>query len=287
MRSPNQQFVRFIRHGEFDKLPYLDCLATEWTDSPAYSYDGIKMGWQHEPHCHFKYTVEGYGFLSYKGTTYKVDRGKAFIFPKRVSDVCFYYPPKETQPWRFLDCVFCNLDDEVDQLNARHGPIYDLGEGSLVVRKFQSLMNAQKQKDTMISSSESFGACAELIQEMCRIIELKENGETGSLAIKARNLIDQRRMQVFSLPDLSKSLGVCPEHLCREFKKALNETPKHYHDQLRTKLICERLINSELPIKDIATEFGFRSMPNFNAYFKKQSGLTPGHLRRSGHKVIF
>lgn len=57
----------------------------------------------------------------------------------------FYYPPKETSRWSFVDCTFLHLEDAVDQLNSRHGPVYELGEKSLLVQKLLALMPAKKK----------------------------------------------------------------------------------------------------------------------------------------------
>ena len=286
MRSPHQKWVRLISPGACDKLPHLFSVSTEWTNSPSYRHDDDTL---REPNdlCTFKYTLEGYGFITYGGTTYKVDPGKAFIISERVPGTSFYYPPKETARWSFVDCTFLYLEDAVEHLNSRHGPVYELGEKSLLVQKLLALMPAKKLGDTMISGAESFAICADIIQEMYRIVELKDNGEGGSVAIKARNLIYQQRMQDFSLSELAASLGVCSGHLCREFKNELNDTPKHYYNTLRMRSIMEHLINTSSPLKELVTKFGFNSAPSFNAFFKKHSGQSPGQFRRGGHHATF
>jgi len=285
MPSPNQKWTHLISPGEFNKLPHLFCVSTEWVDDPAYSCD-IDYFRPHEHLCIFKYTVEGFGFATYGGTTYKVEPGQALIFSKRVPGASFYYPPGETKPWKFIECEFCNTQEIVEQLDARHGPVYDLGADHFLVKKLISLTGEQSRRDTMISGTENFRICTDIIEEMCRIVEMKDAGEDGSLAIKARNLIYQERTKEFSLPELSKQIGISPGHLCREFKKQFNDTPKHYYNQLRLKLIIEQLINTEKPLKKLAEEFGFKSAPSFNAFFKKHSAGTPGQIRRNRSRNI-
>ena len=177
-------------------------------------------------------------------------------------------------------CVFFNFEEAVERLNARHGPVYDFGEGCSLAQKLIAMLDRQKQLDTAISSFESYEICAEIVGEMCRRVESEENGGNGVLAIKARNLIYQRRLEPFSLQELAQSLGVCSQHLCREFRRRFNSSPKQYHDQLRMESLSERLRNSNQPIKKIAEEFGFDDLSNFNKFFKKHSATTPGQFRR-------
>ena len=68
--SPHKRWMRLFNPAEFDQLPHLFGLATEWVDSPSYYCDAEFF----EPYkdlCIFKYTVEGYGFASYGGTDRK------------------------------------------------------------------------------------------------------------------------------------------------------------------------------------------------------------------------
>jgi len=270
------QWMHLICPSKFQTLPQLFCAGTETANSPAYRHD--QSPWKDQQRCVFQYTLEGYGLIDYHGTTYKVDRGKAFIFFKNISeDTCYYYPPNETQPWSFVYCEFSNFKEAVEELNTRQGPVYDFGEESLVVKKLMKLLESQKQEDKMISDFESYEICVEIVGEMCRLVELKDN---DSLAITARNMIYKQRLEDLSLPEISKHLGVSPGHLWREFKQHFNSTPKHYHDQLRMQAIAERLRNSGQPIKEIAREFGFEDISNFNKFFKKHHSSTPGQFRR-------
>ena len=48
--------------------------------------------------------------------------------------------------------------------------------------------------------------------------------------------------------------------------------------------ITELLMNTDLPIAEVADRLGYSSVCHFNAMFKKNVGLPPGKFRQSFHK---
>jgi len=271
------KLIRFVVPGEFQNLPQLLSAGLETITSPSYCWDGAKR--KSSPKCLFQYTLDGYGCLSYRGTTYKVGKGKAFVYDLSTQDSCYFYPPGETKPWKFVYCVFSNFESAVEELNATHGPIYNLGERNFMVEKLIALLDSLEELNSTIISFKSYSLSAEIVGEMCRLVELRESGRSSSaLVMKARTLLHEGRMEHFSLQVLSSRLAVSPEHLCRVFKMHLNCSPKGYHEKLRVECICERL-RSGKSIKEIAEAFGFNDLSNFNKYFKKHCAMTPGQFK--------
>ena len=267
----------FVSPLEFQKLPRLYYAVAETVADPSYRWTNADR--ESFPQCVFQYTLEGHGMLSYGGRTYPVGPGQAFIFDLTTPGSSFYYPPGATKPWSIVGCVFLNFEETVERMNARHGPVYDFGANCVPAQRLITMLDHQKQRDTPISNHESYTFCAEIVGEMCRLIEEEENGANGSLAFKARDLIYQKRMNEFSLETFATSLGVCPQHLCREFKRRFNSSPKQYHSKLRAAAIAELLRHSGKPIKEVADAFGFSDLSYFNKFFKKHYQTTPGQFR--------
>jgi AraC-like DNA-binding protein len=273
------KWMPFAVSGEFPKLPQLLYAGADVISDPSYFWDGAKR--KRGPRCLFQYTIEGYGCFSCHGNSYKVGRGKAFIYDLNDPESCYFYPPGETRPWNFVYCVFSGFEETVEQLNAKHGPVYDFGDGNFIVAKLVAQMDSQERQNSRTSIFQSYNLCAEIIGEMCRLVELRENRGSGAfLVTKARALIHKKRLERFSLKELSSSLGVRPEHLCREFKRQLNSSPKRYHANLMAESICGRLFSGK-PIKEVAQYFGFADLSNFNKFFKKRYSMTPGQFRRN------
>lgn len=68
--------------------------------------------------------------------------------------------------------------------------------------------------------------------------------------------------------------------LCREFKKATSKTLIEYVIERRIEKAMFDLRTTRKKIIDIALDCGFQDCSNFNRYFKKLLGVSPGDYRR-------
>ncbi|MBI4979634.1 MAG: helix-turn-helix transcriptional regulator [Spirochaetes bacterium] len=271
------KWVQFPPASGCTRIPQIIYAGMETVNTPSYRWDGMKR--KSRPRCVFQYTIEGSGRLDYHGKTYDIPRGSAFIYDLSTPDSCYYYPPGAVKGWTFIYCAFSNFEDAVEQLNARHGPVYDFGEQSIVVERLYAMMEAQ-EKPGAPAGRNSFNVCAAIVGEMCRLADAPKNGGLGALAVKALAYIHEKRREHFSLEDLSHTLGVSPEHLCREFKKQLHCSPKQYHEKLRITAVCERLFSGGT-IREVTKEFGFTDSSYFTKYFKKKCSITPAQFRKN------
>ena len=98
------------------------------------------------------------------------------------------------------------------------------------------------------------------ILELCSLMRKKENFTAGI-----------SRMQ-----DLANR---SPEHLSREFKKYLSDTPSGFINHLRLDYAYSRLIFTGDCIADIAYESGFNNLSYFNRLFKSKFLVSPTQVR--------
>jgi len=91
----------------------------------------------------------------------------------------------------------------------------------------------------------------------------------------------------FSLGQKSISLlsDYSYEHICREFRKRLNTTPTDYINSIRINYVSNMLINTELPIIDIAFDAGFGNLGYFYTLFNKKHSMPPKKFRQKYSKV--
>ena len=267
--------MRFDMAGGLSGLPQILYAGCDSVNSPSYRWDGATRGSSHR--CAFQYTLEGGGRLRYHGRDFEVGEGKAFAFDIGDPDVCYYYPSEGKRPWRFVYCVFSGFEDAILSLNAMHGPVYDFGGDDAIARKIFALMDLPSG-----GMQKSYALCAEIIGELCG---MSESRRQNGLAEKAMRLIRERRLESFSLKELSSDLGVRPEHLCREFKRHFGVTPKCQHEKLLAEAVCERLLAGS-SIKAVAMDFGFNDISNFNKFFKRRCAVTPGQFKRYGSRPL-
>lgn len=80
--------------------------------------------------------------------------------------------------------------------------------------------------------------------------------------------------------DLAELTGQNVSSFSRSFRKHTGISFVHYVNQLRIKISCEMLTNSELSITDICFKVGFNNLSNFNRQFLAQKGIPPSKFRR-------
>ncbi|AHF93407.1 AraC family transcriptional regulator [Opitutaceae bacterium TAV5] len=79
--------------------------------------------------------------------------------------------------------------------------------------------------------------------------------------------------------DLAVEVGLGLSQFVRLFSAEMSLTPKKYLD-LRRRETCKRmLINSPIPLKQIAHDLGFAHASDFSAWFKKNHGIAPKEFR--------
>jgi AraC-like DNA-binding protein len=85
-----------------------------------------------------------------------------------------------------------------------------------------------------------------------------------------------------SLANVAAVAHVAPAHLVRRFKADLGITPMAYLWQRRVAAGVELLVNTGLPVGEIARRAGFRSVYHFSRRVKAARGLSPTEVRRQG-----
>jgi len=79
---------------------------------------------------------------------------------------------------------------------------------------------------------------------------------------------------------LAADVGISASQLRRIFMLNLGATPHRYLDGLRRREACQRLSHSSVPIKQIATDLGFRHGAHFSNWFHRHEGCGPRAWRQ-------
>ncbi len=82
-----------------------------------------------------------------------------------------------------------------------------------------------------------------------------------------------------SIEELAKLAFISVSALERRFKKYLSKTPKQFINEVRLENARRMLIESRLPIAEIAFRSGFSEHSYFSRQFKSQFGILPSQLR--------
>lgn len=98
--------------------------------------------------------------------------------------------------------------------------------------------------------------------------------------IHARELMDQAIFsQSLSESDIASQIGLSTSQFTRLFTSQFNMTPKRYMDQQRLTLAKRMLRSSEMSVKQLAFNMGFKQLSHFSNWFRKHQGVSPRKYR--------
>jgi AraC-like DNA-binding protein len=84
-----------------------------------------------------------------------------------------------------------------------------------------------------------------------------------------------------SLQQVAEACELSVSHFARAFKTTFRKPPHHWLVERRVARARDLMVNSRLPLVDIAAQCGFADQSGLNRSFKRIHGLAPGTWRRS------
>ncbi|HAK46775.1 MAG TPA: hypothetical protein DCO79_12770 [Spirochaeta sp.] len=84
-----------------------------------------------------------------------------------------------------------------------------------------------------------------------------------------------------SLDEAAAAVNLSPSYLSKLFKKELNQNFNNYLNHIRVEKSKNYLLNTEIPLIDIAGMCGFEDQSYFSKVFKKFAGSSPGKFREN------
>lgn len=87
-----------------------------------------------------------------------------------------------------------------------------------------------------------------------------------------------------TLHDMSETLCLSPNYLCRLFKRHMGRGPMEYLAEYRMELAKRHLKEARYSISDIAAMVGYSDPGYFSSAFKKAFGVTPLEFRNKNHE---
>jgi AraC-like DNA-binding protein len=92
--------------------------------------------------------------------------------------------------------------------------------------------------------------------------------------------IEESCREPMPLHDLASSVGLSPFHFLRVFRSVTGTTPHQYLIGARLRLAMRLLLDTEVPVTQVAYEVGFQDLSNFVNTFRRVVGRSPGAYRR-------
>ena len=120
-----------------------------------------------------------------------------------------------------------------------------------------------------------------------RIHQQEQQREMPSvLAHRVRRYLDAHHCEPITLRMVAERLRVSEYYLAHVFKQEFGVPPMQYVMKRRIGEAQGFLMNTGIPIAEIADTLGFSSICHFNTMFKKYTGTPPGKFRQSFKQSI-
>lgn len=101
---------------------------------------------------------------------------------------------------------------------------------------------------------------------------------------EAEDYVNDNLARNVTLAELAGVARMSPYHFSRTFKDATGLSPHQYLIHRRVKKAQELLLNTDLPVGDVARGVGFASQGHLARHFGRLVGLSPGSFRRQGRR---
>ncbi|WP_145325325.1 helix-turn-helix domain-containing protein [Paenibacillus xylanexedens] len=120
----------------------------------------------------------------------------------------------------------------------------------------------------------------EVIYPMVESMQERANQQFRTIADRMASIVRTEYDQDLSLELISERLHYTPNYLSSIFRKEYSMTFSEYLMNFRLDVARKWLVDTNMPIKDIAERLGYQNSQNFIRSFRKKENLTPGAYRR-------
>jgi len=123
------------------------------------------------------------------------------------------------------------------------------------------------------------GLCLELLADTGQPDEPPRFGSVPAWLTQAQELLTESCAESVSITKVARTVGVHPAHLARNFSRFFKRSPGEHLRRSRVAKAAELLLETNLPLAEIALASGFTDQSHFTHLFKRQTGLSPAQYR--------
>lgn len=196
-----------------------------------------------------------------------------------------------------MDCVYEIVNFDADEILMRtslcKGTLQIFTNSHVRVLPFHPTENAAihhlaDQLFTFASTESEehdlliLGALFELLGTIYAKRHYTENAKSSSSAKLFKPLleyIEKSYMNTITLKDMAQVSGMSTSHFSLLFHDFFRQTPIDYLNSYRVERACLFLINTDIPVTEVAYRCGFNDSAYFVKVFKKYKSITPKKYR--------
>ena len=227
------------------------------------------------------YIVDGQGTLTFKGTTRHLEAGQSFCIRDGAAAV---YEADPLHPWSYMffglrgGGVPALLEKTVFSQGRYDTTLGDVPFCEAVYAAFDRLLGASRLGFLSIAYAYS------LLDFFYRPLQ----GEPGLTRVQkgnphvyiAREYIADHLYLDLSVEDLARRLGLNRSYLSALFKKEMGLSPRDYAMSLRLEQAQKLILDTDLPLAEVAIRSGFESYSSFFRAFRNKLHIAPAVYRK-------
>jgi len=227
------------------------------------------------------YCLSGLGQLQLEDREFKVDKGSAILIPPNHPHV---YSADRQDPWSIFWVHFSGT--QVSDVSTVLGtnpdaPIVHVPDTRLVLQAFEDVyacLNYNFSDSGLLLMSSKLINLFSMIRLHRKHRHPRRQAAEDSVLSTIKFMRQHLDMNL-TLNELAAQSGQSVPYYCRRFKERTDQSPMSYFIHLRLQKACELLVQTDLSVKDVAEELGYKDPYYFSRLFKKIEGCAPSQYR--------
>lgn len=214
--------------------------------------------------------------LRYEGEDYLAKAGDAIIIDCRKPQ-CYGAVEHAEFVWAHINNG--NSTQLCHEINSKYGPVIRHDNIERVQEILMSILSAFRNEQ----SSSEYAISAQLFSMLCGYYAsdfLSVRQDKNQLISSAIDYMKYHFRYNISVDDVAGSLHMSKHYFSRLFKEYTGFSPHNYLIKLRLDLAKHLLTTTQIPIRDIAFEVGYKSDMGLIMAFTEKVGISPGRYRK-------
>lgn len=269
-----------FNEGGHNNICQLYAVGHEVVTNLDYSWDGHTRS--DGPLLLFQYTISGSGAITIGPTTHKLNAEQAFLV--EIPGQHRYYFPAHTKQWEFFYILFrpTLVDSIWKQIVNKLSHITDLPKQSEPILLLNTIIR-QAKRGKIQNAYEASALVYQFMMALSAYTFQKgsEKGDWPEQIKLATRYMEHNYADAALQEQLAVKLGLSPYQFIRLFNRFVGVTPGEYLSRIKIDQAIKLLLETKLPIEQIAEKLGYSSGSYFIRVFHQRIGETPAKFRKA------
>lgn len=226
------------------------------------------------------YCTDGAGQVQTDQFSGPVKRGQVLLLPRGTHH---YYSAHPRTPWSIYWFHFAGhcADELIDQLRYRpERPVSDIGLSPQLTADFKRLLALRQMGYHETAFHQAAGQIKQILLGSALGALSQQASQRQDFNLEEIQALMQQNLQGdIDLDTLASSVNLSKFHFINKYKQATGYPPIRHFLLMKMERACYLLDTTELPIKSVGFQLGYRDPLYFSRIFSKIIGLSPSSYK--------